>query len=60
MAEQSHHWDKSWVFSKTLMQSDRACNGNLKDLPYPKKEWISKLKVKTVLISFFECKGIVQ
>jgi hypothetical protein len=50
---------KHGVFSMTWKQNDRVCSGK-QNLPCPKKAHMSRLQVKTMLVCFFDHKGIVH
>jgi len=51
--------EKRDVFKTTRKQNDRACSGK-QNSPRPKKARMSRSKVKTMLVCFFDHRGIVH
>lgn len=52
--------DESWVFEYDPTTKRQSCEWHTPDSPRPKKARMSKSKVKTMLIAFFDIRGLVH
>jgi hypothetical protein len=52
--------DESWIYAYKIELKSQSKEWKHQKSPRPKKAWKSKLKVKVMLIVFFDCHGIVR
>jgi len=52
--------DESWIFEYDLETKHQSREWHTTDSPHPKEARMSKSKIKSMLISFFESQGIVH